>query len=126
MSGIIDTITLTISGRACAKLVIISVAAAIAAGSTDLANEGIVSTIFGARLRINLTTPLRATSTLGIRFLPKVETESIKLFSNLSKSAFSLAKPVTRLCQAAFIIEQEPWIVEAASKEVVPVIPISV
>ena len=123
MSGNTSVIAVTISGSTSAIALIMLVTASTAFGKIEETNLGIASAILGAKPSISLTTPPRATSTLGIKFSAKVPTESMKFVSNASKSAVSSAMPTSKFCQAAFIIAQEPWIVVPASLAVVPAIP---
>ena len=108
MSGITSVIAVIISGKTSVIALIMFLTASTAFGKILETSCGRAAAILGANPSISLTTPPRATSTLGIRFSAKVPTESMKFVSKTSKSCVSSAMPVSKFCQAAFIIAQEP------------------
>ena len=90
-------------------------------------NSGISFFSFGKTsftiLLINFLIPSTETLILGTIFFAAVTALSTNLSTDLLKSWLSSAIAVNKLLQAAFIEFTEPEIVDAASFEVVPVIP---
>ena len=69
-------------------------------------------------------TPDSACPIRGTRLSATVATDSIRFPVSAPRSAFSSEIPVSRFCHAACMDEIDPWIVDAASAAVVPVMPI--
>ena len=92
------------------------------------------SNTMGARTVLK---PLSTEGNASIMFLPMIATRGATLVATVpmaskscvvsaEKSTSSRPRPVRKLSHAALAMLIEPWMVVAASKEVVPVMPISV
>ena len=100
-------------------------AASPRSGARSLKISGIFWRATGARFFTTVPIPERVRPTAGTILSSAVSAESVKLVINAPKSALGSAIPATRLSHADFIAPKDPCIVSAASRDVVPVIPIS-